>query len=751
LEVAKLELFKDAYASLTVAVYEPLIVKWFSQLSLIIFIDNSALRLQKSRFLNVTDPELPIDYLGYGGKEVSASVASEFPVFINGSIGSDDSDFDFDAVRKELFKEIKQTLLLQANMNGPVNLTHVINDTFLKKVQDVGANPEIKSLPILLNGVEISEQLSPLGIAHLYRQIYFNDTEGVGPIEQAFTVAPGETLEVFYENMRKQTHEEVMELGSESVSEMAYEAKLQDEVSDKVSSMIHRDTATAMSANASGSIGVWSAGASASVDMKASSDRGREIAVRRLEDTTKRASERITKSLRIKTTDGYEERVTSSTRRKITNTSPKPVNYGLRRVLKKVNVKVQDLGERLVWQLYIRNPGEGLALSKFVHFREAEPISVPDIPPGVSPRPQGGTDTGTTTCALGKQENNGTIEHYIDVMFQVPPGRKVTAIGVDSISDLEGGGKHDKAPSPIRFEGGVIDAGNYRYTQKIMVKKGDSNSVSISYSYTWVPADDVMTAWSEECKAARAKITEELLTQQFEKAKTLITEKSKIMPRAAQDLRQEERYEIMNRMISYLFGKKHDPAEISPLEIEYFQKYMDINSMFIYTYPAWWKPRYSSTSTGFRRSGYEISADSEPAPLGSSLGWLIQLDGDNRRHEFLNSPWVRICIPIRQTYEREATAWLAQNIEGVIGYNPTQDPLKKVLEHFEELNKKIRSLKLEEGPDYVTIDTKVNLSPPQNNAPLKPEHVYPIIDQFEVTVPTDGFVYETLEVDTKNP
>lgn len=131
--MAKLELFKDAYASLTVAVYEPLIVKWFSQLSLIIFIDNSALRLQKSRFLNVPDPELPIDYLGYGGKEVSASVASEFPVFINGSIGSDDSDFDFDAVRKELFKEIKQTLLLQANINGPVSLTHVINDTFLKK------------------------------------------------------------------------------------------------------------------------------------------------------------------------------------------------------------------------------------------------------------------------------------------------------------------------------------------------------------------------------------------------------------------------------------------------------------------------------------------------------------------------------------------------------------------------------------------------------------------------------------------
>lgn len=44
---------------------------------------------------------------------------------------------------------------------------------------------------------------------------------------------------------------------------------------------------------------------------------------------------------------------------------------------------------------------------------------------------------------------------------------------------------------------------------------------------------------------------------------------------------------------------------------------------------------------------------SEPAPLGSSLGWLIQLDGDRRRNEFINSPWARICIPIRPGRERK--------------------------------------------------------------------------------------------------
>ena len=58
-----------------------------------------------------------------------------------------------------------------------------------------------------------------------------------------------------------------------------------------------------------------------------------------------------------------------------------------------MNVKVQDLGPRLVWQVYLRNPGIGLARSRFVHFREAGPITVPDIPPGVPPRPSGGIET----------------------------------------------------------------------------------------------------------------------------------------------------------------------------------------------------------------------------------------------------------------------------------------------------------------------------------------------------------------------
>src|SRR5207248_11596265 len=165
-------------------------------------------------------------------------------------------------------------------------------------------------------------------------------------------------------------------------------------------SMVQQDVSASMSANASGGIGVWQVGASASANFGVSSQRSREYSTRRLKEVTKRASERITKSFSIKTRHTTEVTETSTTRRAIRNDGEHPVSYGLRRVLRRVNVKVQDLGPRLVWQLYLRNPGAGLARSRFVLFQDAAPISVPDIPPGVPPRPTGGVETDAESTSL---------------------------------------------------------------------------------------------------------------------------------------------------------------------------------------------------------------------------------------------------------------------------------------------------------------------------------------------------------------
>jgi len=68
------------------------------------------------------------------------------------------------------------------------------------------------------------------------------------------------------------------------------------------------------------------------------------------------------------------------------------------------------------------------------------------------------------------------------------------------------------------------------------------------------------------------------------------------------------------------------------------------------------------------RDSYYITESSEPARLGSSLGWLLQLDGDDLRNAFLNAPWVKAVIPIRPGKERAAINWLQRlNVEGTDG------------------------------------------------------------------------------------
>src|ERR1700742_4545768 len=69
-----------------------------------------------------------------------------------------------------------------------------------------------------------------------------------------------------------------------------------------------------------------------------------------------------------------------------------------------------------------------------------------------------------------------------------------------------------------------------------------------------------------------------------------------------------------------------------------------------------------------RVDNYYITEESMPAKLGSSLGWLLQLDGDNLRNSFLNAPWVKAVIPVRPGKERAAMNWLQRlHVEGTDG------------------------------------------------------------------------------------
>jgi hypothetical protein len=69
--------------------------------------------------------------------------------------------------------------------------------------------------------------------------------------------------------------------------------------------------------------------------------------------------------------------------------------------------------------------------------------------------------------------------------------------------------------------------------------------------------------------------------------------------------------------------------------------------------------------SGTDRDHYLVTEESAPAPLGASLGWLLQLDGDAHRNAFLNTPWVKAVVPIRRGREHAAIAWLKRaHVEG---------------------------------------------------------------------------------------
>jgi hypothetical protein len=87
--------------------------------------------------------------------------------------------------------------------------------------------------------------------------------------------------------------------------------------------------------------------------------------------------------------------------------------------------------------------------------------------------------------------------------------------------------------------------------------------------------------------------------------------------------------------------------------------------------------------------------------LGSSLGWLLQLDGDPLRSAFLNSPWVKAIIPIRPGKGEAAINWLTlAHVAGATGldsaYDAPPDELKDIRDGLADLGR--------EAHDPVTLD-----------------------------------------------
>jgi hypothetical protein len=162
------------------------------------------------------------------------------------------------------------------------------------------------------------------------------------------------------------------------------------------------------------------------------------------------------------------------------------------------------------------------------------------------------------------------------------------------------------------------------------------------------------------------------------------------------------------------------------------------------------------------RPNYYITEGSDPARFGSSLGWLLQLDGDSMRNAFLNAPWVKAIIPIRPGREKDAIQWLKDVMEG-------DDGLTKELEsQLIELAEKIASkheaaIAVEEYPDPLQPgedEARVNSTPVDRvfefgfdplpggfRAQSLEGNEFEIIDQWIEVVPTDQIAAVVVKYD----
>lgn len=252
------------------------------------------------------------------------------------------------------------------------------------------------------------------------------------------------------------------------------------------------------------------------------------------------------------------------------------------------------------------------------------------------------------------------------------------------------------------------------------------NSLQVKLVLHWSPTSAANAAIAAK-NAENLAAFKEQERAAYEKAyvdtvKERVTLASKIRTRDAEDLREEERIAVYRKLIQdmLLAGIELPDDRTRHVTAELLNAIFDIDKMLYFVAPEWWRPRLhrsrqqlqetpkptvdlgapvatatavlargiemrsyasatnaaptslASSTVGWggvdeaARDNYFITEDSDPAKLGSSLGWLLQLDGDNLRNAFLNAPWVKAVVPIRPGKERAAINWL-KGVEGMNG------------------------------------------------------------------------------------
>ncbi|MFE9581549.1 hypothetical protein ACFYO1_34590 [Nocardia sp. NPDC006044] len=573
------------------------------------------------------------------------------------------------------------------------------------------------------NGGISRVSLSPIGIVHLFRQYFFEFASFLGTPVQHVWLSPGGTVELVEVATRKTTVEKFTETALEQIQKTDTSTTTQDELSDAVREENQQNTklGVGVTASASGGVGaVFTAQGSTSLnfELDTSLKQAKEQTHKQTRQQTQATSSQIKSSFKSTLRVVTENTDTSSKRYVLQNTTNKLVNYELRRKMRQVGVQLQDLGTQLCWQTYVDDPGAELGIAKLVHIAEPPDLSrvqAPQLIPAPQPEVLGtpvslNVEWFFEDRKYGFVGIGGTLQlvppqtgYILDRAEVVVTSGEHWAWGyknrdVQQIDDGAGG----KEASVTSIDVGVTTAPGGLETD-------DHPKFTLQVTPIWRPSKKLVLDVTAKNNAKLAEVDAEKtrLAQEayITAAQDRVKAASNITPRAYTDLREEERIVVFRNLIRQLtkeVGLDAEQPQVRHVVAELIQAMFDTDSMLYFVAPEWWIPRARQLKifnwtisekspqdvglgTAFpdfdkkqtvswggananRPDNYYITGDSTPARLGSSLGWVLQLDGDNSRNAFLNAPWVKAVVPVRPGRELDAVNWLQRNaVEGTDG------------------------------------------------------------------------------------
>lgn len=565
--------------------------------------------------------------------------------------------------------------------------------------------------------------LSPLGIVHLFRQYFFELDTFLGTPVSHVWLSPGTTVELIETSTRRTLTERTTETLFERAQKDEKTASEGYEFSEGVKQDNRSDTKLGFSTTVTQSWGTGSATANASIDLNKTQQVGREQAHKRMREQSAKISVEIRQSFKSTFKTVTETTDTSSKRYVISNPTGQLINYELRRKMRQVGVQIQDVGTYLCWQTFVDDPGDQLALPNMIHIaKPADLAAVPafneiPMPPEYvdiafsgeavwnfpdNDRQWAGAhpDVGGRFVPLATHEIIGVPADYEVVREPdpfIPIAKTVMAAADDDSWNAANWG----------FLGMVTPDRKYVRVGVMTGPGGLAWDDRITFKVSGAVRCRLMAAKRTEIQQANDKLRKEIKVVELENARKTekayldavherVTLASQVTKRKFEHLREEERTIVYRNLIKMLMSEhlyQNTPETPSGHQMrhvlsELINAIFDVDKMLYFVAPEWWKPRrvagqlaLSGPSLTDAIDGhvvrwaddeahgkYFITDKSDPATLGASLGWLLQLDGDELRNAFLNAPWVKAVIPIRPGKEQTAIQWLKSvGVEGVDG------------------------------------------------------------------------------------